>query len=109
MTPSLKRLIPLFAGVLIISMAACAPLPNPIPTPTQAPVFPTATAGIPVTSGNLTNTDWKLVSSTQAGTETPVLPSSNPTLTFQENGQVDGFGGCNSFGGQYQVQGSTIL
>jgi hypothetical protein len=66
MTPFLKRLIPLFAGVLMISMAACVSVTAQLPT-AEATVVPTATSGIPISGPNLANTQWKLVSFTQAG------------------------------------------
>ena len=109
MTPFRKRLFYVFTGVLIISLAACAPLPNSIPTATEVPLFPTATPGIPITGTDLANTQWTLVSFTHAGADTPVLPGSSLTLSFQQNGEVEGTGGCNSFGGQYSIQGSTLL
>lgn len=106
----LKRLVPLFAGILMISLAACVSVSTQFPT-TQPTVFPTATSGAPntsVASPDLTNTEWRFVSFTQAGTETPALPGSDLSLLFHENGEVDGSGGCNSFGGGYQVQGSNL-
>lgn len=106
----LKRLVPLFTGILMISLTACVSVSTQFPT-AQPTSFPTATSGAlntSVASPNLTNTEWRLVSFTQAGTETPALPGSDLSLLFHENGEVDGSGGCNSFGGQYQVQGSNL-
>jgi heat shock protein HslJ len=42
------------------------------------------------------------------GSETPVAPGSSVTLQFEADGQVGGSGGCNSYGGQYEVQDNTI-
>jgi heat shock protein HslJ len=42
------------------------------------------------------------------GSETPVVPGSSVTLQFEVDGQVGGSGGCNSYGGQYEVQDNTI-
>jgi heat shock protein HslJ len=110
MRRSLKRLIPLFTGIVIVSLAACVSVSTQFPT-AQPTVFPTVTPGAPntsVASADLTNTEWRLVSFTEAGTVTPTLPGSDLSLSFHENGEVDGSGGCNSFGGGYQVQGSNI-
>jgi heat shock protein HslJ len=91
----------------MISLAACVSVSTQFPT-AQPTTLPTATTGVPNRGTDLTNTDWTLVSFTEAGTETPVLPGSDLSLSFHENGEVDGSGGCNSFGGQYQVQGNNI-
>src|SRR4026209_1798756 len=94
MRRSLKRLIPLFTGIVIVSLAACVSVSTQFPT-AQPTVLPTATPGAPntsVASADLTNTEWRLVSFTQAGTETPALPGSDLSLAFHENGEVDGSG-----------------
>ena len=51
----------------------------------------------------LNGTTWELHS---IGRYTP-LPDSMTTLRF-EGGQVSGLGGCNQYGGEYQIHGDTI-
>lgn len=56
----------------------------------------------------LSGTAWQLVSYGPVGAETPVLPGSSVTLTFQTGGQVGGNAGCNSYGGGYAVAADSI-
>jgi len=51
----------------------------------------------------LNGTTWELHS---IGRYSPI-PDSTTTISF-ENGQVSGRGGCNQFGGKYQISGDTI-
>src|SRR4030065_2548249 len=51
---------------------------------------------------------WKLVSFAKTGVETPVVQDSTITMEFAEKGQIGGTGGCNSYGGEYEVQGKTL-
>jgi heat shock protein HslJ len=51
---------------------------------------------------------WKLVSFGKSGAETPVIEGSSITLEFEEKGQLGGSGGCNSYGGTYEMQGNTL-
>jgi heat shock protein HslJ len=107
MTRFVRKLTDLFMGILLVSLAACASLPNQIPTP-EVTGIPTGTSGVPVTGGDLVNTQWTLVSFVEAGAETPVLQGTNTTLALLENSQATGSGGCNLFSAQYQVQNDTI-
>ena len=56
---------------------------------------------------SLENTHWRLVSFGALGSEQPPVEGSLITL-FLANGQAGGYGGCNSYGGTYQVDGDTI-
>jgi heat shock protein HslJ len=58
--------------------------------------------------GDLTNSQWKLVSFGESGAETPVVEGPSITLEFEEEGQVGGSGGCNSYGAKYEMQGNTL-
>ncbi|MBI2330919.1 MAG: META domain-containing protein [Chloroflexi bacterium] len=55
---------------------------------------------------NLTG-EWKLVSYGNATNPTPALPGVDTTISFNE-GQFGGTVGCNTFGGDYQVNGNQI-
>jgi heat shock protein HslJ len=59
------------------------------------------------TAASLTRT-WKLVSYGPASNPTAALPDKDATITFGEDGQVDGNVGCNSFGGRYTVADGKI-
>ena len=107
MNLALKRLIDLFIGILILSLAACAPGSTLSPA-TDITSIPTTTSAIPVTGTELANTEWTLISFEEAGAETPPIPGSNTTLNFQANGEAGGSGGCNTFGTRYVVQDSKI-
>jgi heat shock protein HslJ len=55
----------------------------------------------------LENTQWSLVSFGDSGAQQPLVEGSTITLTLA-GGQVGGTGGCNSYGGTYQVDGNSI-
>jgi putative lipoprotein len=71
--------------VLILALAACAPID------TQA-------------SPPLAGTSWTL---TLMDGWTPADPKRTPTLSFAD-GRVSGYGGCNRFTGGYELKGATI-
>lgn len=82
---------------------------EPVPTGTAEPEE-TATAAptAPVEAGVLAGTNWELVSFGPAGAEADVVAGSTVTLLFDTSGQAGGNGGCNSYGGAYEVAGSDI-
>lgn len=87
--------------VLAAILAACASQPETvIPTPIEPTAAPE--------NVDLENTSWKLVSFGQGDVETPVIEGSNLTLTFEPEGEMGGEGGCNSYGGSYQIEGQEI-
>ena len=56
-----------------------------------------------VLSGN-----WKLISYGSLTDPTPAAPNVETSLTFGTDGKLSGSVGCNSFGGDYKVDGNTI-
>jgi len=107
-----KRLAYLGLGILVLALAACAAATESIPDTggglTPAAGTPVVSPQAPGAGDTLANTRWRLVSFGEPGDETPVVAGSTVTLEFEANGQVGGSGGCNSYGGKYQVQDGTI-
>ena len=58
-------------------------------------------------SDSLTGT-WRLVSYGSPANPTPAAPEVDTSITFTEDGKVEGNVGCNGFGGDYTVEGNTI-
>ena len=58
------------------------------------------------TTANLTG-EWKLVSYGDAAAPTPALPGVDTSISF-EDGQFGGTVGCNSFGGDYKINGDQM-
>lgn len=56
----------------------------------------------------LANTAWQLVSLGTSESETPVVAGSTVTLEFDDAGMAGGNAGCNTYGGDYTVDGDTI-
>lgn len=63
--------------------------------------------GTSVLESGLENTLWNLVSFGEPGVETPLVQGSAITLLLGA-GQAAGTGGCNAYGGSYQVEGNSI-
>lgn len=61
----------------------------------------------PSTSVKLENSHWRLISFGPPETNTPLIEKSLITLIFMD-GQITGMGGCNAYGGTYQVEGNQI-
>jgi heat shock protein HslJ len=102
-----NRLVSLFMAAWILALAACGPLPIKIST-LEPVALSTGTPESPLSRGELANTQWTLVSFSEAGTEVPSFPGNLPTLEFQEDGQAGGSGGCNSYSTGYEVRATTI-
>lgn len=51
---------------------------------------------------------WKLTAYGPPDSVTPAVSDADATLTFGEDGIVSGSGGCNSLGGEYEVNGNEI-
>lgn len=91
------RLANLLLSIIALTMWFCTLViaeTNPNPTLTERVS----------TEEKLTNTQWRLVSFSKAGTESPVTKGSQITLKFEAGGRVGGSGGCNSYGADYQVR-----
>ena len=56
----------------------------------------------------MAGTNWQLIALGDVGAATPVLTGSTVTLAFSADGQAGGNGGCNSYGGDYTVEGDTV-
>lgn len=95
------------------TVAAETPENTVTPAPTEtAPAgtapAPTPTATATETENPLLGTAWTLVSFGPAGEETPVLADSDVTLQFDDAGHGGGSAGCNSYGGDYEIENDSI-
>lgn len=59
------------------------------------------------TSNSVVGT-WRLDSYGAPGKMTPAAPDVDTSITFTEDGKIEGNVGCNGFGGDYTVEGNTI-
>lgn len=103
-----KNLASLYIALCILALTACSPQTGSIPgaNNTQTPIE--TVAPTPAQGNALGNTKWTLMSFGKPGSDSPVISGSNITLEFGADGQATGSGGCNSYGGQYQVVQDTI-
>ena len=112
---AMKSLLFLVCAVLFVGIlaAGCTTTPAPVPTPvtTVTPVpTPAPTAAIVVITGPLTDPaltgTWNLKGAMLAG-GTPVIANVQVPLTFNNDGTLTGFGGCNNFNANYNLTGQT--
>ena len=54
------------------------------------------------------NGQWKLVSHGSASSQTPAAPDVDTSIEFKSDGTLSGTVGCNSFGGEFKVDGDTV-
>ena len=111
------NLIKNFRGLMIglaiggLMVSACGSAVTAIPN-TPTPLPPTPTQFVPpatnLNSNELTGTKWLLVSLNGTAVPVPTGQSKPVTLEFGPDGQASGSGGCNSYGGTYQVQNSAL-
>jgi heat shock protein HslJ len=57
---------------------------------------------------SLAGTTWKLVSYGSIANPTPAVPDVETSLTFGDDGQINGSMGCNSFFGGYKTKDAQI-
>lgn len=88
--------------IIILILPACTSITAGEATPVVETTAP------PSTNDGLIGTQWQLVSLGIAGSETPVIAGTTITLGVGADGQATGSGGCNSYGGGYQVQNNTL-
>jgi len=66
----------------------------------------------PTPDASLTGTEWQLHTFVEGETAdaaaSSLIADSMVTIMFNEDGSVGGHGGCNSYGGQYQVDGESL-
>jgi heat shock protein HslJ len=67
-----------------------------------------AQGGTPSAHAELENIFWNLVSFGPNGTEKPLVQGSRVTLLLAD-GKAGGFGGCNAYGGTYQITGNNQI
>lgn len=52
---------------------------------------------------------WRLVSYGDPASLTPAAPDVDTSIIFDEEGQMSGNVGCNGFGGEYSINGDSIV
>ena len=99
----------LFLGILVAGCTTTpAPVPTPattVPTPVPATVVTVATIA-PLTDPALTGT-WDLKGGMIGAGTMPVIANVRVPLTFNNDGTLTGFGGCNNFNANYVLTGQT--
>ena len=62
----------------------------------------------PGVDDGLAATKWRLTSFGSIETPAPVIEGTTITLEFNSGGKIGGNGGCNSYGGDYQVRNESL-
>lgn len=95
----MKSLQVFLSALVVIALSAC----------TQEANETGEQSGSQVQASGLENTKWQLVSFGQQAGEIAVADSIQIKLQFNPDNRVGGSGGCNSFGGGYEVQGASLV
>ena len=102
----------LFVGILAAGCTSPTPVPPPVttvPTPVPTTIVTVATTPPPLKDPALIGT-WTYkgaMLATGAG-KMPVISNTNDIkLTFNNDGTLSGFSGCNNFNGGYTLSGKT--
>jgi len=102
----MKNLLLLICAVLFLSiLAAGCTTPTQLPATTTVPTPVVTTTPAPLTDPALTGA-WNLKGGLIGGS-TPVIPNTQLTLTFNNDGTLSGFAGCNNYNGKYVLSGQT--
>jgi heat shock protein HslJ len=103
----------LFVGILAAGCSSPTPVPPPattVPTPVPTTVATVATTPPPVTDPALIGT-WTYKGAMMATGGSGKIPTISNTqsiiLTFNNDGTLAGFSGCNNFNGRYNLSGKT--
>ena len=102
----------LFVGILAAGCTSPTPVPPPattVPTPVPTTVATVATTPPPVTDPALIGT-WTYkgaMLATGSGKMPVIANTQSVTLTFNNDGTLTGFSGCNNFNGGYTLSGKT--
>jgi heat shock protein HslJ len=85
----------LFMGTMLLLTVACTPGGSVTPTVEMLPA-------------QLEGTEWVLVRYGPAAAPVEPLVDNPPTLSF-DNGSLGGTTGCNSYGGDFRVEGDQLI
>jgi heat shock protein HslJ len=95
------------AACILISGCTTPTVPTtPTPTPTATTPPPTVTTPPPVSDPELIG-DWTLGEmASQGGMSIQNIFTEPITITFYDQGTLDGYGGCNNYQGSYTLPGT---
>jgi heat shock protein HslJ len=96
----------LFLAILAAGCTTQAPATPLATTPAPATTMPVPTATTPLSDPALTGT-WNLKGAMVGGGTEPRILNKQLTITFNNDGTLTGFGGCNNYFGSYTLTGQT--
>jgi heat shock protein HslJ len=99
-------LVIMIATVIVAGCMSPQPVPQPTVTPTPAttPVATPITPAVPLALSR----DWVVTTiGIQDGTAI-TYPTTQITLTFNQDGTLAGYGGCNNYNGPFTITGQTL-